>query len=220
MTENPLSITERNLIKTKKAVSIAIVAGVMIIDQLIKFAVKTKLSLYERIQVTDWFEIRFTENEGMAFGMDFIGTMFLAAFRVAAIIFFVYILHNIIIKKAPMGFIVCFAMIIAGAAGNIIDNSLYGLIFTESNYAMPPAQLVPFGEGYGSFLTGRVVDMFYFPLFEWPSWVPLVGGDVFFGAVFNFADASISCGAVALLIFYHKMLNADFLLKHASRPKM
>lgn len=201
--------------KTKKIIAAAVVASIMIIDQIIKIAVKTNMPLYEKIQVTDWFEIRFTENEGMAFGMDFIGTMFLAVFRVAAIAFFVYILRNVIIKKAPTGFIICFAMVIAGAAGNIIDNSLYGLIFTESNYAMPPAHLVAFGDGYGTFLNGRVVDMFYFPLFEWPSWMPMIGGDTFFGAIFNFADASISCGAVALLIFYHKMLSTDFLLKSA-----
>ena len=88
----------------------------------------------------------------------------------------------------------------------------YGLIFTESTpYEL--ARLVPFGEGYGSFLSGKVVDMFYFPLFTWPDWVPMVGGNTFFGAIFNFADASISCGAVALVLFYYKYLSQSKLFK-------
>ena len=101
-------------------------------------------------------------------------------------------------------------MVIAGAAGNIIDNCFYGLIFTASPLdgtpGATPAVLTAFGEGNGSFLTGHVVDMFYFPLFTWPDWVPFLGGKVFFNAIFNFADASISCGAVAILIFYWRFL--------------
>ena len=200
-------------VSIKSAIAILVVICTLIADQIIKITVKTNMGLYEIINVTNWFEIRFTENDGMAFGMDFIGTMFLALFRMAAIIFFSYILYNIVRKNAPTGFIVCFSLVVAGAAGNIIDNCLYGLIFTKSIYGMPPAHFVPIGQGFGSFLSGHVVDMFYFPLFEWPSWMPLVGGNVFFGAIFNFADAAISCGAVALFIFYHKLLSLDYLLK-------
>ena len=147
----------------------------------------------------------------MAFGMSFISTDLLTIFRMVAIAVFVYFLTRQIREKAPIGFIVCLALIIAGAMGNIIDNCFYGLIFSESTPAVPPfgthAQLVDFGAGYGSFLHGHVVDMFYFPLFTWPDWMPLVGGDVFFGAVFNFADAAISCGGVALLLFYYQHLS-------------
>lgn len=186
--------------------SILVVLFVMIADQLIKYEVKTSFALYESVDITGWFQIFFTENRGMAFGMHFIGTMFLAVFRVIAICFFIVALKRYVRLKAPFGLIVCIALIIAGAAGNIIDNLFYGLIFTESVPHGLPAQLVAFGEGYGAFLSGKVVDMFYFPLFTWPDWVPFVGGNVFFGAVFNFADAAISCGAVAMLLFYRKYL--------------
>lgn len=164
------------------------------------------MSLYEKIHVADWFQICFTENEGMAFGMDFIGTMFLTIFRVIAVAVFVVILTRLVRRSYPMGLIVCLSMIVAGAVGNIIDNCFYGLIFTESIPYAAPAVQVPLGQGYGTFLSGRVVDMFYFPLFTWPDWVPFLGGRVFFNAVFNFADASISCGAAALLLCYHRFL--------------
>ena len=126
-----------------------------------------------------------------------------------AIIFFCIILTRLVHRKAPYGIIICMSMIIAGALGNIIDNMFYGLIFTESSPYGMPAQLVPFGNGYGTFLSGKVVDMFYFPLFTWPEWVPVLGGNVFFGAIFNFADASISCGAVAMALFYYKYITHE-----------
>lgn len=193
-------------INKRYIVAILIILAVIIIDQLIKIEIKTNFMLHEDYRVAgDWFHLLFTENRGMAFGMQFVGTMFLALFRVVAIGFFCTILNKIIRQKAPYGLIGCVAMIIAGAAGNIIDNLFYGLIFTESTpYSL--AQLVPFGEGYGAFLSGKVVDMFYFPLFKWPEWMPFVGGNTFFGAIFNFADASISCGAVALILFYYKSI--------------
>ena len=187
---------------------------IIIIDQATKFAVKTSMCLYEKVEVTSWFHILFTENKGMAFGMSFVGTMFLALFRIAATALFIYLLYKIVKdKKYPNGLIVVVSMLIAGALGNLVDNFFYGLIFTESlptYFAQGPAQLVPFGEGYGEFLSGKVVDMFYFPLFEWPDWVPLVGGDVFFGAIFNVADAAISIAFVLALCFYSKYLNFSF----------
>lgn len=188
-----------------------IVLFVLIADQIIKYLVKTSMLLYESREVTNWFLISFTENKGMAFGMDFIGTMFLGIFRICAVVLFSYLLARIVRKRYPYGLVACLAFVVAGAAGNIIDNCFYGLCFTESlpywDPASVPAELVPLGTGYGSFLSGHVVDMFYFPLFTWPDWMPLVGGNVFFGAIFNFADASISCGAVALLLFYSKYLH-------------
>lgn len=201
---------------TRSVVALLILLIVITVDQAIKFEIKTQFSLHEVYAVTDWFQILFTENRGMAFGMQFVGTMFLALFRVVAIVFFCMVLRRFVRNKAPYGLIVCVSMIIAGALGNIIDNMFYGLIFTESLPYALPAELVPFGQGYGSFLSGKVVDMFYFPLFTWPDWVPFFGGNVFFGAVFNFADASISCGAVALALFYYKYLSNEGFL---SAPK-
>ena len=134
----------------------------------------------------------------------------MALFRLVAVVGFSYLLVKLVKKRAPYGLIICWSCLIAGAAGNIIDNCFYGLIFSESSYHGTVSVLTGWGNGYGSFLSGRVVDMFYFPFFTWPEWIPFVGGDVFFGAVFNFADASISCGAVALLLFYRKYLNAEY----------
>ncbi len=193
--------------------SASIIFLVLAVDQLLKFWVKTNFSLYEKLEITPWFYLYFTENTGMAFGMDFIGTMFLCLFRFVAICGFAYLLWRLIKRGAALGIVVCLSLIIAGAAGNIIDNCLYGLIFTESTPFTSPSHLVEFGTGYGSFLSGKVVDMFYFPLFSFhfPSWMPWVGGEpfVFFNAIFNFADAAISCGAIALLIFYRKIFTAD-----------
>ena len=188
---------------------------VLVLDQSIKYLVKTQMMLYQKVDITSWFQIYFTENEGMAFGMDFIGTMFLTLFRMVAVVAFILILRKIVKnRRYPLGLVVCLSMIVSGAAGNIIDNCFYGLCFTESlpewSFGAEAACLVPPGEGYGSFLSGRVVDMFYFPLFTWPETWPLIGGDVFFGAVFNFADASISCGAVAMLLFYSKYITMNF----------
>lgn len=208
--------------RTRLILSTIIIVLVLWIDQFIKFAVKTNLCLHDKIHVTDWFYLLFTENEGMAFGMSFIGTAFLALFRMAAIVCFVILLVRVSKRNFPIGFVVCLSLIIAGAFGNIIDNCLYGLIFTESPYGgmlfSEPAHTVPFGEGYGTFLEGRVVDMFYFPFFTWPDWVPVLGGTVFFGAVFNFADAAISCGAVAMLIFYYRTFgHKDFLNAYSDK---
>lgn len=186
-------------------VAVGIMLAVFVIDQIIKVAVKTNMHLYESIEVTDWFQIYFIENRGMAFGMDFIGTTFLSIFRIIAIIVFCVLLVRIIRRRLPIGLIACVSLVVAGAMGNIIDNFCYGMIFSEST-PFQISSLVGWGEGYGQMMSGRVVDMFYFPLFTWPEWMPWVGGDVFFGAVFNFADAAISCGAVAILIFYNKYI--------------
>ena len=178
----------------------------IVIDQLIKIAVKTSMPLGGGFSVFgDWFQIRFIENNGMAFGMELFSKLFLTGFRVVAVAFLVYILIKLIKDRTyPTGFVFAVGMILAGAAGNIIDCLFYGEIFSSSYGQV--AHLVPWGEGYASFMQGRVVDMFYFPLFTWPQWMPLIGGDIFFGPVFNFADACISCSVVAILIFYRKFL--------------
>lgn len=210
-TPTPAPATEGT--RRRALVASALILAVIVIDQIIKFEVKTHMALHESIEVTSWFHILFTENRGMAFGMQFAGTMVLALFRVVAIAFFILALVRLIRRKAPMGLIVCLSMVIAGSVGNIIDNLFNGLVYTESFPYDTPAHLVPLGEGYGEFLSGRVIDMFYFPLFIWPEWMPLVGGNVFFGAIFNFADASISCGAVALALFYGRWLTRSTIFK-------
>ena len=201
--------------KTFKAwIAIAIVIAILLIDQIIKIEVKTNMTLGEAKRVTDWFYIEFIENNGMAYGMKFINKLVLSLFRLFAIGFIGYYLAKIIKKKeAPIGYIVLIAMVLAGAAGNLIDCLFYGLIFDAST-PFTVSQFVPFGEGYSTFLHGKVVDMFYFPIIQttWPEWIPYVGGSeyVFFSPVFNFADACISVGVVALLLFYRKQLEVLF----------
>ena len=178
----------------------------IVIDQVIKIAVKTSMPLGGGFSVFgDWFQIRFIENNGMAFGMELFNKLFLTGFRCVAVVFLVYVLVKLIKNRDyPLGFVLAVAMILAGAAGNIIDCLFYGEIFSSSYGQI--AHFVPWGEGYGSFLEGRVVDMFYFPLFTWPDWMPLLGGDIFFAPVFNFADTCISCSVVAILIWYRKYI--------------
>lgn len=201
--------------KTFKAwIAIAIVIAILLIDQIIKIEVKTNMTLGEAKRVTDWFYIEFIENNGMAYGMKFINKLVLSLFRLFAIGFIGYYLAKIIKKnEAPIGYIVLIAMVLAGAAGNLIDCLFYGLIFDAST-PFTVSQFVPFGEGYSTFLHGKVVDMFYFPIIQttWPEWMPYVGGSeyVFFSPVFNFADACISVGVVALLLFYRKQLEVLF----------
>lgn len=198
-------------IRQRTWLAIGVILSVLLCDQVIKVAVKTNMCLHEARQVTEWFYIYFTENQGMAFGMDFIGTMALSIFRIIAVSAFAWLLVKVIRGRYPVGLVVCMSLIVSGAAGNIFDNCFYGLIFDAST-PTEVAHFVPFGTGYADFLTGHVVDMFYFPFIDasWPQWVPMVGGEhfVFFSAVFNFADAAISCGAVALLFFYHRYIQS------------
>lgn len=198
---------------TQGRLAALIVASVLIIDQIIKIWVKTSMYMHESIRITDWFYIYFTENNGMAFGMELFGKLFLTSFRVVAVCLITWYLIKVIGKKIyKTGYIVCLSLILAGAIGNIIDCVLYGEIFSESTTAQI-ASWVPLGEGYGSWLYGKVVDMFYFPIIEtnWPSWMPFVGGEhfIFFSPIFNFADAAISCGIIAMLLFYSRYLGQD-----------
>lgn len=200
----------RNKICRRGVLAAGIILGVLLVDQAIKIAVKTGMYMHEKIRVTDWFYIFFTENRGMAFGMEIIGKLFLTSFRIIVVVALLYYLFRLVRRNVPTGFIVCLSLIVAGALGNIIDSVFYGLIFNNPPAPMV-AEFVPFGMGYEEIFYGRVVDMFYFPLIEsqWPSWMPWVGGEpfVFFSPIFNFADAAISCGIVALLLFYHKRLS-------------
>ena len=194
-------------LKSKGIIALTIILSVIIIDQLIKVWVKTSMYLHESIRITDWFQIYFTENNGMAFGMEFIGKLFLTSFRIVAVILIGWYLLKIIKEGKKTGYIVCFSLIFAGALGNIIDSVFYGVIFNESTYSQL-ATFMPEGGGYASLMYGKVVDMFYFPIIDtvWPSWMPGVGGNrfIFFSPIFNFADAAISCGMIAMLLFYGK----------------
>lgn len=195
-----------NNFKKRSVIIVSCILLAIIIDQVIKVVVKTNMQLGESIPVFgDWFKILFVENNGMAFGMEIFNKIFLTSFRVVAVGFIGYLLYRLLKNsKYPIGFIICVAMIFAGALGNIIDCLFYGEIFTSSYGRV--AELVSWGEGYGTFLQGRVVDMFYLPLFTWPEWLPLVGGDIFFSPVWNFADACISCSVVIIFLFYRKYI--------------
>ena len=195
---------------TKGQLSALIVIGVLVIDQIIKIWVKTNMYWHESIKITDWFYIYFTENNGMAFGMEIFDKIFLTGFRIIASIAITWLLVKYIKQNLKTGFLVCVSLILAGAIGNIIDCVLYGEIFSESTRSAI-AHFVPIGEGYSNWFYGKVVDMFYFPLIEtnWPEWMPFVGGEhfIFFSPIFNFADAAISCGIIAMILFYGKYLN-------------
>ena len=199
--------------KKRLILSAAILLLAIVADQVIKFAVKLSMFKHESIRVFDWFYIYFTENKGMAFGMELFDKLFLTGFRIVAVIFITYYLFKIVRNmKFPTGYIVCVASVLAGALGNLIDSIFYGEIFTDSNGRV--AKLVEWGSGYGKMFYGQVVDMFYFPLFsfDWPQWMPFVGGEhfIFFSPIFNFADACVSCGMIAIILFYGKCLNMSY----------
>lgn len=190
--------------------AVAIVAAILIVDQIIKITVKTNMELHESIRVTDWFYISFIENNGMAWGMQLGPKILLSLFRLVAIAFLTYYIWLESRKDTRRGYIVCLSMVLAGAAGNLIDCMFYGLGFDASTPGHV-SQWVGLGNGYAGFLTGKVVDMFWFPLIDTtlPSWVPFWGGErfTFFDPVFNFADACISVSVVALLLFYRRELS-------------
>ena len=187
------------------------VIAILLTDQIIKILVKTGMELHESIRVTDWFYISFIENNGMAWGMQIGSKLALSLFRVVAIGFLGYYIWMQARKRARWGYIVCLSMVLAGAAGNLIDCMFYGLGF-EASTPYSVSHWVGLGNGYAPFLMGKVVDMFYFPIIQttWPDWMPFWGGEqfIFFSPVFNFADSSISVAVVALLLFYRKELSA------------
>lgn len=192
--------------KKKTLLVTLLVIGILVIDQIIKIWVKTTMFIGESIPVFgSWFQILFIENEGMAFGMKFggdIGKIILTLFRLVASGAIIWILAILIWKNSSKFLLVSVSLILAGAFGNIIDSCFYGLIFNDNPYEI--ATLFPDGGGYAPFLSGKVVDMFYFPIIDTdlPSWFPFWGGEhfTFFNAIFNFADASITIGVVLLII--------------------
>ena len=198
---------------SSKVKSVIIILLVLFFDQFLKIWIKTNMMLGDEFIIAkNWFIIHFVENNGMAFGLEFgnsIGKYFLSVFRIVAVGLIGWYITKLWKKDVPFGVIACFSLIMAGAIGNILDSAFYGLIFNESYGQV--ATLFPAGGGYSSFLQGRVVDMFYFPLISgnYPSWVPFVGGEdfIFFRPVFNMADSSITVGIISILIFYRRFFD-------------
>ncbi|MBE0652992.1 MAG: lipoprotein signal peptidase [Bacteroidales bacterium] len=196
--------------------SILIIFGILLADQVLKYIIKTNMLLYEDIPVLgNWFILKFIENDGMAFGLDLPGNngkLVLTLFRIVAVIAIGFYLRHLIRIKSHQGLVISLALIMAGALGNIIDSVFYGVIFSESSQ-FATAVLFPEGGGYASLMHGHVVDMFYFPIIrtEWPSWVPLKGGDPFefFRPVFNIADSSITSGVFLILIFQKRFFHHE-----------
>jgi signal peptidase II len=201
----------------KRGQKLTIIAAILlVIDQVSKILVKTNMTIGESISVLgDWFQILFIENPGMAFGMEFggsIGKYFLTILRIVLVIVMIIYLRKLLKKgsEVPMGVCVGIMMVMVGALGNILDCMFYGILFGESTM-MQVAQFLPEGGGYAPFFLGKVVDMLYFPLIDttWPEWVPFVGGDslIFFRPIFNFADSCITVGALYLMIFQWKFFS-------------
>ncbi|MDR2683197.1 MAG: lipoprotein signal peptidase [Dysgonamonadaceae bacterium] len=193
--------------------AVSVIVLILLADQALKIWIKTHLALGEDIRITDWFYIRFVENKGMAMGIEVMGKLFLSIFRILASGAIIYYLVRLVRRDFPTGYIIFVSLIFAGAIGNIIDSIFYSVIFSDST-PYHVATLFPPEGGYGTWLHGKVVDMFYFPLFEfnWPSWMPWIGGQefVFFRYIFNLADASISVGFIVLLLFFRKTFSASF----------
>ena len=194
--------------------ALLIVLLIIIADQFLKIYIKTHMVNPSEINlIGNWCRIHFLENEGMAFGMKISqtdwGKITLTLFRLIAVCIGFFLLKRLVVRQYSKGLIICGALILAGAMGNLIDSMFYGLIFTDGTHSI--AKLVPFGQGSGRFLHGRVVDMFYFPIWEnihIPKWIPIIGGVdyTFFSDVFNVADASISIGVLTLIFFQKRLL--------------
>jgi len=195
--------------------SILFVIVILILDQALKIWVKTHMEIGDEIYIFGKRGmLHFIENNGMAFGMEMggkTGKLVLSIFRIIAIFGIGWFLSSIIRKKANTGLVFAVSAILVGALGNLIDSAFYGMIFSESYTS--PAVMFPPGGGYSSFLQGRVVDMFYFPIIQthWPEWSPFRPGEsfIFFRPVFNIADSAITCGVLSILIWQKKMFR-DF----------
>lgn len=198
-------------IKTKATLLVLLL---VVIDQWSKIYVKTHFILGESVDVFGWFKIQFIENEGAAFGMKIIGKLFLTLFRVAAIIALLVFIRNLIKSKARTGYILVISVLLAGALGNLFDSLFYGMFFTEST-EKTVATFLPHAGGYASFLYGKVVDMFYFPIIK-----DSAGDTIFFRWIFNVADSCVSVSVVFILLFFRKDLNKSLEKKQTSEQNV
>ncbi len=191
----------------KKVLTTALL--LLVLDQLLKFWIKTNMFLGQEFRIFDWFIIHFTENNGMAFGLEFggdTGKIILSVFRIIVIVWGFTYINTLTKTSLPNGLLVALGLVFGGAIGNIVDGVFYGVLFNDSYNQI--AEFLPAVGGYSTFLMGKVVDMFYFPLINthFPNWIPFFGGEhfIFFRPVFNIADAGISVGMFVLILFYRK----------------
>jgi signal peptidase II len=182
--------------------SISLIFLILFIDQAVKIYIKLNFSMGEHVDVFSWFKIYFIENNGMAFGMEIIGKLFLTLFRIVAVVALAFYIRMLIRKQVRTGYILAVSLVLAGAAGNIIDSLFYGILFSASNYMGPAATFLPDGGGYAGLFYGKVVDMLYFPLIK-----NAAGETVFFSPIFNIADSAISVAVGIILLFFRKELN-------------
>lgn len=192
--------------------SVLLIFLVLLIDQVSKIYIKLNFVLGESVYVFDWFRIYFIENNGMAFGMEIIGKLFLSIFRIIAVGGLAYFIHYLVKKQARQGFILAVALLLAGAAGNILDSVFYGVLFSDSYGHL--ATFLPEGGGYAPLFYGKVVDMLYFPIIK-----NSVGETLFFSPVFNVADSAITVAAGIILIFFRKDLNEHLESKKEKKSK-
>jgi signal peptidase II len=192
--------------------SLLLIIIILLVDQVSKIYIKLNFRLGDFIHIFDWFQIYFIENNGMAFGIEIVDKLFLTIFRILAVGGLAYFIHFLIKKQARQGFVLAVSLLLAGAAGNIIDSVFYGVLFSEST----PWQLaifLPEGGGYAPLFYGKVVDMLYFPLIK-----NAAGETIFFRPVFNIADSAITISAAIILIFYRKDLNEQLDSKKSQKP--
>jgi signal peptidase II len=212
-----LNASEKSFVRNKLLLSAAIVLVILCADQFLKFWVKTNMLPGDAGEITiisDWFRLHFTENDGMAFGLKLPGSwgkLVLTIFRLVAVTGIIYYLRMQAKLMASTSTIVLLALILGGALGNIIDSIFYGQWFTDGGFGL--SKWSTDGDGYAGYFHGKVVDMFYFPLFDgtYPEWSPYKPGQnfTFFSAVFNIADAAISTGLFSILIFKRSLFNTD-----------
>ena len=192
--------------------SLLLIIIVLLVDQVSKIYIKLNFRLGEFVHIFDWFQIYFIENNGMAFGIEIVDKLFLTIFRILAVAGLAYFIHFLIKKQARQGFVLAVSLLLAGAAGNIIDSVFYGVLFSEST-PWQLATFLPEGGGYARLFYGKVVDMLYFPLIK-----NAAGQTIFFRPVFNIADSAITISAAIILIFYRKDLNEQLDSKKSQEP--